>query len=180
MVDQWLEDNPGPKLWPPVPNIVHYILFTIHEVQFAHFISFLSVLKNQRPEVIYIHCDCHQLTGHYWTRALKVANKTRTLIIVRYFKRPEVIFGHKVSQKYLNWHSSDIARITVMSQFGGIYLDIDVYVTSPLDQYFDKELTIDFQKKGEVLGSQVIIGHKNARFLKLWLMSYQFYDPNEW
>ena len=44
-----------------VPNIVHYILFTIHEIEFSHFISMLSVLKNQRPELIYIHCDCHQL-----------------------------------------------------------------------------------------------------------------------
>src|SRR5689334_209831 len=32
-----------------VPNTVHYVLFTVHEIQFSHFVSLLSVLKNQRP-----------------------------------------------------------------------------------------------------------------------------------
>jgi hypothetical protein len=44
-----------------VPNVVHYILFTIHEIQFSHFISLLSVLRNQKPDQIIIHCDCDQL-----------------------------------------------------------------------------------------------------------------------
>ena len=38
-----------------VPNIVHYVLFNVTEIQFGHFISFLSVLKNQKPEKVYIH-----------------------------------------------------------------------------------------------------------------------------
>ena len=106
-----------------VPNIVHYILFEIHQIEFAHFISLLSVLKNQRPQLIYIHCDCHQLYGNYYRRVLKVANRTDTAIIVRYIERPKEIFGHKLSGDWVNWHTSDIMRIKVLMQFGGIYLD---------------------------------------------------------
>ena len=76
-----------------VPNIVHYLLFNVTEIKFGHFISFLSVLKNQKPEKVYIHCDCSQLNGDYYQRVLRVANKTNTPIIVRTIERPTQIFG---------------------------------------------------------------------------------------
>ena len=44
-----------------VPNIVHYILFGINEIYFVHYVSILSVLKNHKPDIIWIHCDCDQL-----------------------------------------------------------------------------------------------------------------------
>jgi hypothetical protein len=30
------------------------------------------------------------------------------------------------------------------------------------------------------LGTQVLIAHKDARFLKLWLESYRIYHPEDW
>ena len=162
-----------------VPNIVHYVLFGTTNVTFAHFISILSVLKNQRPEVIYIHCDCHHLTGDYWHRVRRMAYETNTTLIVRYVEKPREVFGQKLSKKYLNWHSSDLTRIGVLSLFGGIYLDTDVYVTQPLNEFLKFEMTLDWDRH-KSLEPQTIIAHKNARFLKLWLDSYRFYDPNQW
>lgn len=180
LADEWLDQHQSRTPSPPVPNIVHYILFGVHQIQFGHFLSILSVLKNQRPEVIYIHCDCHQLSGQYWDRTVKVADRIKTPIVVRYVEKLEEVFGRKLNRDWQSWHSADILRIQVMKDFGGVYLDRDVYVVNPLHKYFDKELTIDFQSNGTVLGSQVIIGHKNARFLHLYLKSYKFYDQNEW
>ena len=162
-----------------IPNIVHYILFTICEIQFAHFVSILSIFKNQRPELIYIHSDCDQLSGQYWRRVLRVSNKTNTKIIVRYIERPTEIWGQKLSEQYLNWHSSDITRLSVLSQFGGIYLDTDVYVVQSLKRFFKYEMTLDWDRD-KTLELQTIIAYKNARFLRLWLESYQFYDPTQW
>ena len=101
-----------------VPNIVHYMLFTVHKIEFGHFISMLSVLKNQRPEKIYIHCDCNQLSGDYYQRVLRVANKTNTPIVIRTIERPTQIFGKKLSKGNYNWHASDIARIRILQEFG--------------------------------------------------------------
>jgi len=162
-----------------VPNIVHYILFTIHEIQFSHFISFLSVLKNQRPDQIYIHCDCNQLKGEYYKRVEKLSNKTKTELIIRQIERPTEIFGHKLSKEFLNWHSSDITRSRVLMEFGGIYLDRDVYVIKSLDVFRKYEMTLNWDDN-HVLGTQLLIAHKNARFLKLWLDSYHNYHPKEW
>ena len=67
-----------------VPNIVHYVLFDVTEITFAHFISILSALKNQRPDLIYIHCNCRRLIGRYYRRALEVANKLYIPIIIQF------------------------------------------------------------------------------------------------
>ena len=85
-----------------VPNIVHYILFRVHEIEFAHFVSMLSVLKNQRPELIYIHCDCHQLNGDNYKRVLRIASETNTSIIVRYIERPNEILGYNLTEKWVS------------------------------------------------------------------------------
>ena len=162
-----------------VPNIVHYVLFNVTEIQFGHFISFLSVLKNQKPEKVYIHCDCSQLSGDYYQRVLRVANKTNTPIIVRTIERPTQIFGKNLSDSWINWHSSDIIRIRVLQEFGGIYLDRDVYVVKSLDKFRKYEMTVDWDED-HYLENQFIIAHKHARFLKLWLDSYHDYRSDQW
>ena len=82
-----------------VPNTVHYVLFEVHQISFVHFISMLSVLKNQKPELIYIHCNCHQLYGNYYHRVLRVSDRTDTKIIIRYTEQPSDIFGHKLKSE---------------------------------------------------------------------------------
>ena len=162
-----------------VPNIVHYVLFNVTEIQFGHFISFLSVLKNQKPEKVYIHCDCSQLSGDYYQRVQRVANKTNTPIIVRTIERPTQIFGRNVSKKWLNWHSADFTRIQVLREFGGIYLDRDVYVVQSLNTFLKYEMTLDWEDD-QPMSSGVLIGHKNSRFLKLYYESYHDYREDLW
>ena len=161
-----------------VPNIVHYILFDIKDIGFGHFVSLLSVMKNQKPDLIYIHCNCHQLSGDYYERALRVADKTNTQLIVRTIERPTQIFGQKLG--YLNWHSSDIMRIQMLLEFGGIYFDNDVYVVESLDVYRNYEMTLYWIKDISTLESSIIIANKNARFLKLWLDSYHEYKRSRY
>lgn len=63
-------DNETGYPLPIIPNIVHYVLFEDHKMTFVHYISILSVLKNQKPEIIYIHCDCDELEGELWARLM--------------------------------------------------------------------------------------------------------------
>jgi len=120
------------------------------------------------------------LNGSYYERVIRIANITNTQIIIRYIERPTEIFGQKLSKGWLNWHAGDITRIRLLIEFGGIYLDRDVYVVKNLDEFRKYELTLDFEKVKEAIGSQVIIANKRARFLKLWLESYRDYHSNEW
>ena len=140
-----------------VPNIVHYILFRVHEIEFAHFISMVSVLKNHRPDLIYIHCDCTELYGDNWHRVQAIANRTGTRLTVRPIEIPTQVFGKNLSEGWRLWHASDVSRLQVLQEFGGIYLDRDVYVIKPFNEFFKYEMTIDFESQN-TLGSQVLIG----------------------
>jgi hypothetical protein len=164
-----------------VPNIVHYVLFTIHEIQFGHFISILSVLRNQKPDKIIIHCDCDQLIGNYYKRIVNImrSTKSNTSLIIRRIERPTEIFGKPLNEGWIDWHASDITRIRVLLEFGGIYLDRDVYVVKSLNKFRKYEMTLNWDEN-QYLGSQILIGHKNSRFLKLYLESYRNYDRNQW
>ena len=162
-----------------VPNMVHYILFDVEDISFVHFVSLLSVMKNHKPDLIYIHCNCDQLSGDYYERALRIANKTNTQIIVRTIERLTQIFGRKLSRKWLNWHSSDPTRIRILMEFGGIYLDRDVYVVQSLDVFRKYEMSLSWDQIHN-FENQLLIANRNARFLKLWLDSYHDYNPNQW
>lgn len=163
-----------------VPNTVHYVLFAICEIQFGHFVSILSVLKNQKPDLIYVHTDCYRLSGQYWDRALKLAYKVNSNLMVRKVEKPLEVFGKRLSVPNLNWHAADITRIRVLMEMGGIYLDRDMYLIGPVNLFFKYEMTMDWPPGFPYFQAGIIIGHRNARFLKLWHDSYRSYDPNTW
>ncbi|RWS20039.1 uncharacterized protein B4U80_06737, partial [Leptotrombidium deliense] len=153
-----------------VPNIVHYILYRRNYITFIHFVSIRSVQRNQKPEKIYIHCDCDELTGEYWNRL----NKSQIVVIRT--KEPKVIFGNVLFSVF---HSSDIGRMNILMKYGGIYLDTDVFLVNKLNIFFKYEMTLGWPE-GDNLGTQVLIATKNARFLKLWLQSYKTYNGSLW
>jgi hypothetical protein len=121
-------DNISGYPYEIVPNIVHYILFSINEIRFSHLMSLLSVLRNQKPDQIIIHCDCDHLNGEYYKRILEIIPKTRTFLTIRQKERPTKIFGKNLNKYWLNWHSAEITRIKIMLELGGIYLDQNFYV----------------------------------------------------
>ncbi|RWS05593.1 uncharacterized protein B4U79_07596 [Dinothrombium tinctorium] len=154
-----------------IPNIVHFIRFRNPYVDFVLLIAIKSVLINHKPEKIYIHCDCVTLKGKYWELL-----SSESKIFVRKIEEPKYVFGHKLSSVY---HASDVARIKVLMDFGGIFLDNDVFVVKSLKKFLKFEFSIGWPIN-DYLGTQVLIAHKNARFLKLWFQSYRDYRPFKW
>ena len=112
-------------------------------------------------------------------RTGSIRSTTNTSLKIRQIKKPTEIFGQKLSKKYLNWHASDVSRLQILHEFGGIYLDIDMYIVKSLDVFRKFELTFN-RDSGEYLSSRVIIASKNARFLKLWIEAYRHYEPKSW
>jgi len=66
-------------------------------------------------------------------------------------------------------------------EFGGTYLDRDVIVIKSLDPLRKFEMTIDYQFLGthKEMGNQVQIAHKRARFLRLYLKTYEKYNGTQ-
>ena len=67
-------------------------------------------------------------------------------------------------------------------EYGGIYLDNDVFVVHSLDYYRKFEMSVGFENmETYTMGSQVLVAHKNARLLKAWFDTYRSdYRKEEW
>jgi hypothetical protein len=161
-----------------VPDIVHLLYLNQTMLSFYQVINIFSIYYNHKPGLIYIHCDICSFHGKYWKWIKDEVNLFK-LINVHQVPFHDTIFGVKYS--WLNHHRSDIWRLQLLMNYGGIYLDNDVYVVKSLHKYRKYEITISWDDKNDGIGVQVIIAHKNARFLKAHFDSYRYnYTPEEW
>ncbi|CAH0394846.1 unnamed protein product [Bemisia tabaci] len=161
-----------------VPNIVHFVLFEDPKISFMHFVCILAALRNQRPEKIYFHGNVAP-SGRYWERLMKLEPFTERLEMRR-VELPTEISGVKIQPGWRIFHGGDVTRIRVLMEYGGIFLDSDSYVVRSLDYFRRFEMSIGWDEN-QFLGSQIIVAHKDARFLYHWLHSYDgAYDPKKW
>nr|CAH0101896.1 unnamed protein product [Daphnia galeata] len=166
-----------------VPNIIHSIRFNMTEYSFVDYLCLRAAYLRQRPDYIYIHTDVANpgnggFRGKYWDM-IKLDKKLMSSIRFLPIELASEIFGQPLSRDWRVYHGSDIARIRTMMKYGGIYLDNDVLVLQNLDKYRRFEISMNWDE-GDTLGSQVIVAHKNARFLSRWLDSYHDYRADIW
>ncbi|CAN7944849.1 unnamed protein product, partial [Ixodes hexagonus] len=156
-----------------VPNIVHFIRLGRVPLSLAEVVCMRAAWIQQRPERLMIHCDeCEWIMeSTLWEHIKDIPGLT-----LSYIERPSTIFG--VSFSWIQ-HTSDVLRCRILMSYGGIYLDGDSYLVRSLDDYRRFEMSLGWPEE-ECLGNQVLVAHKDARFLKLWYESYRFYRPDLW
>ncbi|XP_075229355.1 uncharacterized protein LOC142329001 [Lycorma delicatula] len=165
-----------------VPNVIHFIRMSewTQNISFIDAIVILAAFKNQKPDKIYLHTDNDNFTGPNWEKILLTPG-LKDILIVRYIELPETIFDQEFTNDghYL-FHSSDILRIQILLEFGGIFLDNDSYIVRSLDRYRSFEMALAWDENN-YFGTQILIAHKNARLLKFWYESYRNnYEPDRW
>ena len=156
-----------------VPNLIHYIWFSCHEYKMSTYLCMLSALKMQNPEFILIHGDCEP-KGKYWDLFKAAAGKKLKLV-----KKSPVtqIFGKKIS---VVEHQADVARLQVVLQVGGIYLDDDVVVLKSLDALRRDHDIVLGEASPLSVANGGIISNKNSWFLKRWFQQYQSFNDALW
>lgn len=159
-----------------VPNIVHFLFFGISELSFVDAVCILAAFKNQRPDKMMFHTDVKQFQGRYWE---KLKNTPGLIIEIHKISLPDEIFGQKFSKSNHKWHAGDVVRIRILMEHGGIFLDNDSYLIKSLDPFRKFEMALGWPE-GQYLGTQVLVAHKDARFLRLWLETYRQYYPDRW
>jgi mannosyltransferase OCH1-like enzyme len=159
-----------------VPNIVHLIYNDYTFIKFTDMINIFSIHFNQRPDRIYLHCDNCSFYGKYWNQ---VNEKLEHVIYIHQIPKHKTIYHQKIG-----WiqHRGDFWRILILMHYGGIYLDNDLFVVNSLDEYRCYEMALGRESNGkDIIGSQVLIAHKNARFLRAWLEGYRTnYNSKIW
>ncbi|XP_014665557.1 PREDICTED: uncharacterized protein LOC106807658 [Priapulus caudatus] len=160
---------PGSEL---VPNIVHFIRFGQPNVTFTEMVCMLSAYRNIKPRMMYVHCDTPP-SGPWWEQLRSLPHLS---VVGR--ARPREIFGIKVN---VVQHASDIARIEVLLERGGIYLDNDVYVVKPFDVFrYNDTYTVGMNTVEHNIGNQIQIAAPNATFLRMYYNSYRAFNDSLW
>ena len=163
-----------------VPNIIHFIRYNQFELNFVDYVVLKAALRNHNPDKFFIHTNILnvQYTGKYWNLVQNDLGLW-SRIKVLFLQIPTTVFGRAVSKKWRLHHGSDIARLWILKKYGGIYLDNDAYVVRCLDKYRKFEAVVNCGVN-DTVGNQVIIAHKNARFLTAWKNSYKYYNEDLW
>lgn len=156
-----------------VPNIVHFVRLGDKPLSFVEVICIRAAWIQQSPDVLMIHCDNCSATrlSPFWKHIKDIPR-----LSLRYVENPKFIFGKEFSSVQ---HASDVVRIKVLRKYGGIYLDGDAYLVRSLDKYRRYETAIGWPP-GQYVGTQVIVAHKDAEYLRLWYESYRDYRPSLW
>ncbi|UJR08000.1 hypothetical protein I4U23_012279 [Adineta vaga] len=162
-----------------IPNIIHFIRFNQTNFSFTEIINIRAVHLAQQPDTIYIHTNVDQFQGKYWLLLQQKWPDTYKLIQIKPRSVPVEIYGRPLNTSYNLHHASDIERARILSEYGGIYLDCDVYVIQSLDRFRKYEMVLNWDE-GQFMGSQVLLAHKDARFLRLWLDTFHDYRSDLW
>lgn len=158
-----------------IPNIIHYIIFDQLSLNFITYLSVLSALKVQKPSVIYIHSN-ENITGNYWKKLIQYVSTTETKLSVQTLLKPTHVYGQKLSSVY---HASDIARLFILRNFGGVYLDRDMIMINDINSLRIHDCVVG-KPKHQYIGSQFIMAKNHSEFLKLWQEGYKKYKPRDW
>ncbi|XP_067649563.1 uncharacterized protein [Haliotis asinina] len=143
-----------------VTNIVHVTWFNgPKELMFHHFVSLLSIRKVLKPKRLLFWYTVKP-EGIYWNQTVErlpeLTPVHRTL--------PTTILGSPVNDSK---QQADVARLEVVMEYGGIFIDINLIVVKPFTPLFKYNVTMGYEAPGK-LGTGIIVAKPWAEFLKLW------------
>ena len=161
-----------------VPNKVHYVWYADKNVNFTfqQYLSVLSVHRFQKPDGIFFHTNMPP-SGEYWNETLKIP---KFYVVNR--KRPKEIFGVQMKKPVFETSDSDISRVKILMEEGGIYLDTDVWVIRSLDPLRKYDCVMGEEMSNSLaIGGSIVLANKGSVFLKLWMEHFLFdYRVESW
>ncbi len=152
-----------------VPNIVHYTWYTEtpQPFRFHHMLSVLSAHRYIQPEVILFHTNMEP-TGEFWDKvltlpSLKVVKQNYTLCLN----------DQAIKKHWSKTGPSNVDRLRVLSETGGIYMDLDVIALRSFDPLRRFPCTVGLEKtNGPKVCSAVIVCSNQSLFLHYWREHY--------
>jgi predicted O-linked N-acetylglucosamine transferase (SPINDLY family) len=158
-----------------IPKIIHFIFFGETEFYFLHYYAIKTAYENNKDYHIYLYNTKQPVNNEWWIKTLKYVKLVN-------IDTPTHINGIKLANYA---HKADVLRLQKLIEYGGIYLDIDVWTIKNFDNLLNinKSCIMGYQCKNtkfEGLCNAVIIAQPNSLFLQKWYELYDNYNPNEW
>ncbi len=146
-----------------IPNVFHFCYGFLPEPQFGflEYLAIKSAYELNRPERIYLHYQ-HECSGPWWDKAAEMLTLNRV-------EPPQEVFGRKLNHFA---HRSDVLRLQVLQEHGGIYMDIDTLCLRPFTPLLDQRCVLAWQSN-RGLCNAVILSEPGGEFVRAWLDSYR-------
>lgn len=122
-----------------IPNIFHLLHLQSTKLRFYQMINIFAIYLNHKPDYIYVHCDNCSFEGKYWD-VVRSYSDLWSIIRIKQLPFKDTVFGVKYG--WINHHRSDVYRLLVLMNYGGIYVDSDTYVITSLDKYRKYEMVV--------------------------------------
>ena len=147
-----------------IPNIFHFVYIKERPWKLHHYLAVKSAVLRSGADVVKIWCD-EEPEGEWW-------DKTKPLVEVNKVVAPTEIFGKPITQPA---HKSDVIRLQVLNEEGGIYADTDVIVVKPFTDLLDNQFVMGQQgpNGAEGLCPATMLGAPNSQFGTQWLAGFK-------
>ena len=147
-----------------IPNNLHYVYIKKRPWKLHHYLSVKSAIVKAKVDKVIIWLD-EEPQGEWW-------DKTKELVTVYKIDPPKEIFGIKITQPA---HQSDVIRLQILIEEGGIYADTDVIFKKPFTDLLDNKFVMGQQGENgqEGLCPATILSEPNSTFAKTWLMGFK-------
>lgn len=124
-----------------IPNIFHFIFgmmpdFGGKPFSLPHYLAIKSAIEVNQPEKVYFHYQ-YEPGGEWWERI-------KPSLILNQIEAPKEIFGNKL---YHVAHQTDVVRLQMLKEFGGVYLDLDTISVKPLNELYNHGFVIGQELK---------------------------------
>jgi len=140
-----------------IPNIVHFIWLTGPDSRPFNLINMVAVkaaAEMQRPKHLIMHTNEAPVGNPYWDEA------------AGYFEIQPIRETHP-DLPFVQYRS-DILRLEILREQGGIYLDTDSLLLAPLTAFMDRPFTLA-RESADSLAMTPIFAEPGAPFIDYWL-----------
>ncbi|KAM0715128.1 hypothetical protein Q7P37_009593 [Cladosporium fusiforme] len=158
----------------PIPRVVHFILVAESgreaELEFYQYLAIKSALVRIQPDYVKVHTYALNKDNSWW----QLVQHRVELVVHEPRETLETADGH--IHKLRLPHQTDILRLEILHQEGGIYLDSDVYALQTFNSLLQSPKNILMGHEGgsrSGIGNAVIVARPGSTFIAKWLAEYE-------
>jgi len=158
--------------------IVHVTWFyPPHTVlRFHEAMCLLALQRYVRPRKILLWYDAASTppTGAWW----QFARQSVAHLLPVPYHRPSSVYNRTL---LVPEHQSDVVRLAVLEEFGGLYVDLDVIVVRPVDSLLSYDVIMGAETPMMLGSGFILVSRANATFIRLWRQAYaDDFDDSDW
>ena len=162
-----------------IPKVFHFIFglkVQTEPFHLSHYLAIQSCMRVNNPDKVYFHYE-HLPYGPWW-------DAIKDFLTLNKIEKDQFMaayaYGNPSLEAYRYAHISDVSRLQILLEYGGVYADIDTIFIQPIpDELYQYPCVMGHEKvdrhapaavaAGGSLCNAFIMAEKNASFIQHWL-----------